>query len=72
MLDFLKAVGVRGDAVIEVAAALASIQCVAARNLEIAKARANTALYALSSVSYTREQSLQATPPRHARSVLSQ
>ena len=47
LLDFLKAIGVRGDAEIDVAAALVSIQCEAARNLEIAKARANAALYAL-------------------------
>ena len=47
LLDFLKAIGVRGDAVAAVAAALVSIQCEAARSLEIAKARANAALYAL-------------------------
>ena len=47
LIDFLKAIGVRSDAVIEIAAALVSIQCEAARNLEIAKARANAALYAL-------------------------
>ena len=47
LLDFLKAIGVRSDAVIEVAADLVSIQCEVARNLETAKARANAALYAL-------------------------
>ena len=76
LLDFLKAIGVRGDAVVEVAAALVSIQCEAARSLEIAKARANAALYALLGILQPGAQSLQATSAphatRHARSVLSQ
>ena len=47
LLDFLRDIGVRGDAVVDVAAALISVQCEAARSLEIAKARANAALYNL-------------------------
>ena len=58
--------------VIEVAAALVSIQCEAARNLEIAKARANAALYALLGVLQLGAVAVMQAipPPRHARSVL--